>query len=112
MVPLKSNSLAKPLPSAPTAYSERAWLPGVRNVKPKCLPSGLHVGESGQHSGTRPQGIGMVMAVPPDTRLIKRSRAIGAPPLLEESPSTEATSSPFGEISTARERCTKRSDAA
>src|ERR1700735_5063210 len=100
MVALKSHNLANPLPSAPTARDQRAWLPGVHNVKPRCLPSGLHVGESGQHSGTRPQGIGMVMAVPPDTCLISRSRTVGAPPLLEESPPPEATSWPLGESST------------
>src|SRR6202046_5806569 len=100
MVPLKSNSLAKPPPAPPTVYNERAWLPGVRNAKLRCFPSGLHVGESGQHSGTRPQGIGMVMAVPPDTCLISRSRTVGAPPLLEESPPPEATSWPLGESST------------
>src|ERR1700722_12132818 len=98
MVPLKSNSLVRPPPSAPTAYRERAWLPGIRNAKARCLPSGLQVGESGQHSSTRPQGIGMVMSVPPETCLINRSRTVGVPPLFDELPSTEATSAPFGEI--------------
>ncbi len=48
---------------------------------------------SGQHCGTRPQGIATVTAVPVRTCLIRRSRIVGAPPLLEESPSTEATNS-------------------
>src|ERR1700733_15165787 len=100
MVSLKSNSLAKPPPSAPTVYNERAWLPGVRNAKLRCLPSGLHVGESGQHSATRPpdpapppppgpRAVGMVGPGPPDTCLTSSSRAPAPPPLLEESPSTE-----------------------
>src|SRR5882757_6832390 len=113
MVPLKSSSLVNPPPSAPTAYTLRAWLPGVRSAKPRRLPSGLHVGESGQHCGTRPQGIATVIALPADrTGLITRSRTVGAPPLFDESPSTEATSSPFGEISTPRYRCTSPAGAA
>src|SRR5271170_527232 len=40
--------------------------------------------------------------------LITRSRIVGAPPLLDESPSTDATNCPSGEISTLRYRCTNR----
>src|ERR1700675_149651 len=102
IVPLKSSNLTKSRPSEPTEYTERAWVPGARRVNARRLASGLQVGESGQHCGTRPQGIATVTAAPDRACLITRSRPVGAPPLLDESPSTEATNSPFGEISTLR----------